>query len=417
MAPQTAERVCGSYGSFGSPFKKTKETTSSSQPFTKPQMKLMECVKRKVLMFLGYQEKEDLTFDESKLIIRGLSDELNKILQIRDSSLLTRACEDGSSMEERQDWILHWADEVKHSLLPEQMKEEHNQTTNDQMPDQELRLKEARKVLSDWAWNLNTREQDKVCLGEDVCSVLQDLERLWKRGTLPSMLPVMDFLIWSLLQEHTNEGSISKQWLTTKQRFGSRVTLNHIPDSVWDWISKASDDITLDPETANPSLKVSRDRKRVKMDTIIESKHNPWDGYSRTPSQYDGWWCVLGAQGFTSGRHYWEVEVRGKNEWRIGVVRESAPRKGFVNLNTTAGYWTLRLQLGQLMAMTSPVTKLERSAPCRLGVFLDMEEGQVSFYDAQQKRHIYTFDADLDDAGKIYPVFGTIETDREIKIL
>lgn len=177
------------------------------------------------------------------------------------------------------------------------------------------------------------------------------------------------------------------------------------------------DDITLDPDTANPSLKVSRDRKRVKMDTIIESQHNPWDGYSRTLSQYDGWWCVQGAQGFTSGRHYWEVEVRGKNEWRIGVVRESAPRHGFVDLNTTAGYWTLRLQLGQLMAMTSPVTKLERSAPSRLGVFLDMEEGQVSFYDAQQKRHIYTFDADFGDAGKIYPVFGTFETDREIKIL
>ncbi|XP_067116361.1 uncharacterized protein [Osmerus mordax] len=202
---------------------------------------------------------------------------------MKSETVKAKACEDGSSVEERQDCILHWADEVKHSLLPEQMKEEHNQTTNDQMPDQELRLKEARKVLSDWAWSLNTREQDKVCLGEDVCSVLQDLERQWKRGNLPSMLPVMDFLIWSLLQEHENEGSISKQWLTTKQRFGSRVALNHIPDSVWDWISKASDYITLDPDTANPSLKVSRDRKRVKMDTIIESQHNPWDGYSRTP--------------------------------------------------------------------------------------------------------------------------------------
>ncbi|XP_046902472.1 butyrophilin subfamily 3 member A1-like [Hypomesus transpacificus] len=417
MAPQTAERVCGSYGSFGSPFKKTKEKTCCSQPFIKPHMKLTERLKRKVLMFLGYQEKEDFTFDESKLILRGLSDELNKILQIRDSSLLTRACEDGSSVEERQYCILHWADEIKHSLGPEQEMVKQHQTTSDHMPDEGLRLKEARKVLSDWAWSLNTREQDKVCLGDDVCSVLQDLERQWKRGNLPSMLPVMDFLIWSLLQEHENEGCISKQWLTTKQRFGSRVALNHIPDSVWDWISKASDDITLDPDTANPSLKVSRDRKRVKMDTLIESQHNPWDGYSRTLSQYDGWWCVQGAQGFTSGRHYWEVEVRGKNEWRIGVVRESAPRHGFVDLNTTAGYWTLRLQFGQLMAMTSPVTKLERSAPSRLGVFLDMEEGQVSFYDAQQKRHIYTFDADFGDAGKIYPVFGTFETDREIKIL
>ena len=46
-------------------------------------------------------------------------------------------------------------------LVYSQMKEEHNQTTSDHMPDEELRLKEARKVLSDWAWSLNTREKVK----------------------------------------------------------------------------------------------------------------------------------------------------------------------------------------------------------------------------------------------------------------
>lgn len=62
---------------------------------------------------------------------------------------------------------------------------------------------------SPWSHPMLVSLQDKLCLGDDVCSVLQDLERQWKKGNLPSMLPVMDFLIWSLLQEHTNEVSPS----------------------------------------------------------------------------------------------------------------------------------------------------------------------------------------------------------------
>lgn len=367
---------------------------------------------RKVLILLGRHndsQKEDYSLDESKRIIRDLSAELTRVLQIRDVSFLTRVSETGCSVEEGQDFILLWAEKVKHS--------EERQLVDHQPLDKEQRLKDARKVMSDWAWKLKNMDQNSLCLGKDVCSVLQDLERQWKRGHLPNMLPVMDFIIWSILQEHDHEDSIENLWHRNIHRFESKVTLKHIPESVWNWILKASDDITLDSFTANPSLKLSSDRKRVKMDTIIESEHNPWDGYSRSHLKYDGWWCVQGTQGFTSGKHYWEVEVKGKNEWRIGVVKQSAPRNGFNELNTRTGYWTLRLQLGQLMAMTSPVTKLDRSAPSRLGVFLDLEEGQVSFYDAGQKCHIYSFDADFNDAEKIYPVFGTIETDRELVIL
>ncbi|KAM3862352.1 E3 ubiquitin-protein ligase TRIM7 [Diretmus argenteus] len=249
-------------------------------------------------------------------------------------------------------------------------------------------LDESKLIIRELAVELDRIIQDSVCLGEGVCEVVQDLENQWKRGKLANMLPVMDFMIWSLLQQEAQEPNVT--FLT---------------------------EITLNPSTANPSLKLSQDRKAVKMDQIIESLNNPWDGFSATKAKFDGWWCVLGSRGFDSGRHYWEVDVRGKREWRIGVVRESSPRNGFVALNSTAGYWTLRLQLGQLLAMTAPVTKLDRSAPGRLGVFLDMEEGQVSFYDAGERRHIYTFDVDCDRAEKIYPVFGTIETDTELRIL
>ncbi|KAK6310387.1 hypothetical protein J4Q44_G00184420 [Coregonus suidteri] len=437
MASQTVEilRVGGSYGSFGSTCQKeNNHRTCSSQPFNKPLMSLHKLakgkkrLKRKMLELLAQikgtvKEKEDFTLDESKLIMRELAAELSKVVQISNTSFLTRVSEDGSCQEERQDFILQWAEELKHSSQTRQTPageptrdRRSDDPLDQQKPDKEQKLREARKALSEWAWTLKDMEQDSVCPDEDVCSVLQDLERQWKRGKLPNMLPVMDFLIWSMLQEQ-QEGSIVKQWLRNRQRFRSRVTLNRIPDLIWKWISKASAEITLDEQTANPSLVLSPDRKRVKMATIIESVFDPWCGYSPSSHKYDGWWCVQAKEGFTSGRHYWQVGVRGKAEWRIGVVRESAPRNGFATLNTKAGYWTLRLQLGELMAVTVPVIKLNQYPPSRLGVLLDIEGGQISFYDAEERRHIYTFNTNFDNSGKIYPVFGTIETDRELVIL
>ncbi|XP_020323076.1 butyrophilin subfamily 1 member A1 [Oncorhynchus kisutch] len=437
MASQTDSilRVGGSCGSIGRICnKENNHRTCSSQPFNKPLMclhKRKKSLKHKVLKLLAQikgtdKEKEDFTFDESKCIIRELAAELSKVVQssqISNTSLLTRVNEDGSCQDERQDFILQWAEELKHSSQTQQTPageitrhRRSNDPPDQQKPDKEQKLREATKALSEWAWRLKDMEQDSVCLGEDVCSVLQDLERQWKRGKLPNMLPVMDFLIWSILQEQ-QEGSIVKHWLRNRQRSRSRVTLNRVPDSTWNLILKASVEITLDEKTANPNLLLSADRKRVKMATIIEDVFDPRDGYNPRSHMYDGWWCVLAKEGFTSGRHYWEVRVWGKAEWRIGVVRESAPRNGFANLNTKAGYWNLRLQLGELMALSAPVIKLNQSPPSRLGVFLDIEEGQVSFYDAEERCHIYTFNVNFDNFGKIYPVFGTIETDRELVIL
>ncbi|XP_071218566.1 E3 ubiquitin-protein ligase TRIM39-like isoform X2 [Salvelinus alpinus] len=434
MASQTDSilRVGGSCGSIGRICnKENNPRTCSSQPFNKPLMCLhkfaqgKKSLKRKVLKLLAQikgtdKEKEDFTFDESKCIIRELAAELSKI---SNTSLLTRVNKDGSCQEERQDFILQWAEELEHSSQTQRTpagKITRHRRSDDlpdqQKPDREQKLREATKALSEWAWRLKDMEQDSVCPSEDVCSVLQDLERQRKRGKLPNMLPVMDFLIWSIIQEQ-QQGSIVKHWLRNRQKSRSRVTLNRVPDSIWTLILKASVKITLDEKTANPNLLLSADRKRVKMATIVEDVFDPWDGYSPSSHKYDGWWCVLAKEGFTSGRHYWEVRVRGKAEWRIGVVRESAPRNGFANLNTEAGYWNLRLQLGELMALSAPVIKLNQSPPSRLGVFLDIEGGQVSFYDAEERCHIYTFNVNFDNSGRIYPVFGTIETDKELVIL
>ncbi|KAG7280168.1 hypothetical protein CRUP_037752 [Coryphaenoides rupestris] len=281
-------------------------------------------------------------------------------------------------------------------------------------PEEEKRLKNAIDDLKTWIWTLRQVTEDPMCLDTDVVEVVKDLTQQWKRGKLPNILPVMDFIFWSLLQWDGQKGSIAKHWNRNEELFNSRAVTQHIPESAWKWIIKGTVEVRLDPSTANPCLKISPDKRAVKMDQIVESVSNPFRDFRRT---HHSWWCVLGSQGFLSGRHYWEVDVRGKTEWRIVVVREFASRNGFKSLNTTMGYWTLILKLGQLMALTWPVTKLDRCAPNVLGVSLDMEEGQVSFYDVCHRLHIYSFNVSFDQETKIFPVFGTIETKREMRIL
>ncbi|XP_018595395.1 E3 ubiquitin-protein ligase TRIM38-like [Scleropages formosus] len=376
---------------------------------------------------------EASTLDECKLLIRDLAEQLDRVLQHKSPLVLRGVKEDKYGEENFRQLVLEWATEL--SNLPdkhlrqaaavkssctkspvERSSEEQRKDTDPRIQVQEKRLKEAENILHGWAWKLRSMPKDSVCLGEDVCSVLHDLERQWKRGKLSNTLPVMDFIMWAVIQEQPEEGSAPQCWIKSKQRFSTAVSLKYIPDSVWNWILKAHAEVTLDPKTANPYLIMRDDRKSVKMDTIIESREKHRDGFHRAHHQYNGWCCILGTEGFTTGRHYWEVDVKGKRDWRIGVVKESAPRNGYVSLNTQSGYWTLRLQLGILTALTVPVTKFPKVViPSKVGVYLDVEEGQLSFYDAERRSHIYTFNDTFTE--KVYPVFGTIETDIALVIL
>lgn len=53
----------------------------------------------------------------------------------------------------------------------------------------------------------------------------------------------------------------------------------------------------------------------------------------------------------------------GERDWRLGVARSTAARRGYHSLNTESGYLTLRLERGQeLKALTVPATPLPAAA-------------------------------------------------------
>ncbi|XP_034644952.1 butyrophilin subfamily 1 member A1-like isoform X3 [Trachemys scripta elegans] len=144
-------------------------------------------------------------------------------------------------------------------------------------------------------------------------------------------------------------------------------------------------DVTLDPDTAHPKLVLSEDRKRVRLGNTRQDLPN-------NPERFDPCYCVLGAEGFAGGRRYWEVEVGDKTGWELGVCRESVSRKGDITLSPEDGYWVVWLMSGGYKACTSLPTPLPVSIrPSRVGIFLDYEAGEVSFYNVTDRSHLFTF--------------------------
>ncbi|MBN3307929.1 BT1A1 protein, partial [Amia calva] len=159
-------------------------------------------------------------------------------------------------------------------------------------------------------------------------------------------------------------------------------------------------DVTLDPETAQNRLRVSEDGKSV----TLGERQSVSDNGRRFEQQF----CVLGKTGFSSGRQYWEVTVGEKTDWYVGVTRESAKRDGNVALLPERGYWGLSLIDNKLNTSTQPVIPLPLSLkPQKVGVFVDCDEGQVSFYNVETRSHIYTFTITTEKKEVLYPCFGT----------
>ncbi|CAK6966270.1 zinc-binding protein A33-like [Scomber scombrus] len=164
--------------------------------------------------------------------------------------------------------------------------------------------------------------------------------------------------------------------------------------------------MTFDPETAHPNLSLSQSCTSV----WFEDKDT--NDCQANPRRFHYYYCVLGSQGFTTGRHYWEVEVGRKTAWRLGVAREDVPRGEMANTGTSSGIWTLALKGGVIMACTDPKpTKITVSAHLvRIGVFLDCEEEEISFYNAVTMAPIYTFTMGTVLA-PLFPFYNPCDTD------
>uniref|UniRef100_A0A8C4XD68 B30.2/SPRY domain-containing protein n=1 Tax=Erpetoichthys calabaricus TaxID=27687 RepID=A0A8C4XD68_ERPCA len=148
-------------------------------------------------------------------------------------------------------------------------------------------------------------------------------------------------------------------------------------------------DVTFDPETAHPYLIVSEDGKEVRLtDTRQRVTDNP-KRFDRSPG----------------------VLVGGKTAWTLGVARESVNRKGGITVTPYNGYWTvwLRNENEYAALIGRPLPLPLRVKLQTVGVFLDYDEGQVSFYNSQSRSHLYTFTDSFTEP--LYPYFCPCNND------
>ncbi|XP_034542890.1 E3 ubiquitin-protein ligase TRIM21-like [Notolabrus celidotus] len=165
-------------------------------------------------------------------------------------------------------------------------------------------------------------------------------------------------------------------------------------------VQQYAEDVTLDPDTANPTLILSDDGKQV-------HHSDGWKNLPDNPKRFRPRIYVLGKQSFSSGRFYFEVQVKGKTKWTLGVVRESINRKGLITVRPEDGFWCIRLRNGkEYKACDEPPVLLSlRSDPEKVGVFVDYEDGLVSFYDVDSAALIYSFTG-CSYTDKLLPFFG-----------
>ncbi|CAL8262694.1 unnamed protein product [Boreogadus saida] len=143
-------------------------------------------------------------------------------------------------------------------------------------------------------------------------------------------------------------------------------------------------DVTLDPDTAYPTLILSEDGKQVHNGGVVRKLPD-------NPKRFTWCKCVLTRQSFSSGRFYFEVQVKDKTDWWLGVARESIDRKDWAGWTPEVGYWTLYCdQNGLVFRDNSDVRLPLRAGLQKVGVFVDYDEGLVSFYDVEARVHIYS---------------------------
>uniref|UniRef100_A0A087X571 Uncharacterized protein n=1 Tax=Poecilia formosa TaxID=48698 RepID=A0A087X571_POEFO len=179
-----------------------------------------------------------------------------------------------------------------------------------------------------------------------------------------------------------------------------RNAMQTLQDAAAANLHRSAVDVDLDPDTAHPALRLSDDRRRVQLGD--GGKTLPYES-----KRFEALVGVLGRRGFACGRFHYDVQVKGKTAWTLGVARESVNRKVELDPSPENGFWTIRLQnRKEFVALASkPLPLSVGYNPDWVRVFVDYEEGQVSFYDVEAAVLLHSFTG-FSFTEKLFPFFS-----------
>ncbi|KAM4576259.1 nuclear factor 7, brain-like [Odontesthes bonariensis] len=153
--------------------------------------------------------------------------------------------------------------------------------------------------------------------------------------------------------------------------------------------------VILDPNTASCCLCLSDDLTSVRRGATEQQLPD-------NPERNTKYTHVFGSEGFSSGKHSWEVEVGDHPLWFVGLVKESVDRKGELSATPEYGIWCLWLRDGKYTDCVGETVRVKKSLQ-RIRVQLDYDRGEVSFYNSEDETHIYTHRDTFTE--KLFPYF------------
>ncbi|XP_061106708.1 zinc-binding protein A33-like, partial [Conger conger] len=128
--------------------------------------------------------------------------------------------------------------------------------------------------------------------------------------------------------------------------------------------------VMMDPNTAKAYLSLCDDLTTVRYTGTAQNCPD-------NPERFNNYLLVLGSEGFTSGKHSWEVKVGNKREWDVGVVKESINRKGDITYSPEDGFWVIALRNGDKYRAAGGTDLTLKRKPQSIRVQLDYDRGEV----------------------------------------
>uniref|UniRef100_A0A8C9B399 Tripartite motif-containing protein 77-like n=2 Tax=Odontoceti TaxID=9722 RepID=A0A8C9B399_PHOSS len=153
-----------------------------------------------------------------------------------------------------------------------------------------------------------------------------------------------------------------------------------------DWLNQFQVHIALDNEIVTGHVPVFEDLR-----CLLAGPDHPVVNNTPPGSKYLLAW---GAESFTSGQHYWEVDVAGCCSWAIGFCNDSWARKNDMVLDSEGIFLLLCIKENNQCSLftSSPLSPQYVKRPLgRVGLFLDYDGGFLSFFNVANSSLICRF--------------------------